>query len=123
MTTITILGGTGYAGTHLVREAAARGHEVISVSRSVPETKVDGVEYVARDLGSDDLDDLIERSDVVIAALSPRGGLDGRLGEVYRAVAESTRQHGRRLFVVGGFSSLRPAPGEPRMIDTPMEPR
>ena len=34
MARITILGGTGYAGAAIVAEAANRGHEVTSVSRS-----------------------------------------------------------------------------------------
>lgn len=47
MTRITVLGGTGYAGGHIVREAAARGHEVTSVSRTLPEDRVEGVTYRA----------------------------------------------------------------------------
>ena len=34
MSTITVFGGTGYAGRHIVDEAARRGHQVIAVSRS-----------------------------------------------------------------------------------------
>ena len=45
MTRITVFGGTGYAGSAIVAEAARRGHEVTSVSRSVPEQQVEGVRY------------------------------------------------------------------------------
>lgn len=45
MTRITVLGGTGYAGAHIVRIAAERGHEVVSFSRSEPasDARVSGV--------------------------------------------------------------------------------
>jgi hypothetical protein len=45
MSTIAVIGGTGYAGSSIVREAAARGHHVISLSRSLPTDPVDGVTY------------------------------------------------------------------------------
>ena len=35
MAAITVLGGTGYTGTNVVRTAAARGHTMTSVSRSL----------------------------------------------------------------------------------------
>ena len=46
MSRIAVIGGTGYAGSAIVREAASRGHEVVSFSRSVPaeEARVDGVD-------------------------------------------------------------------------------
>lgn len=37
MTRIHVLGGTGYAGSRIVREAAKRGHQVVSYSRSIPD--------------------------------------------------------------------------------------
>ena len=36
MARITVLGGTGYGGSAVVREAARRGHEVLAVSRTAP---------------------------------------------------------------------------------------
>ncbi|WP_327013395.1 NAD(P)H-binding protein [Cryobacterium sp. GrIS_2_6] len=42
---ITVIGGTGYAGSNIVREAHARGHDITSFSRSEPETRLDGVTY------------------------------------------------------------------------------
>jgi uncharacterized protein YbjT (DUF2867 family) len=47
MSTITVVGGTGYAGSAIVREAAKRGHDVVSFSRNVPaeEARVEGVRY------------------------------------------------------------------------------
>jgi uncharacterized protein len=45
MASIVVFGGTGYTGDHIIREAAARGHEVISVSRSEPKEPLEGVRY------------------------------------------------------------------------------
>lgn len=46
MSRITVIGGTGYAGSAIVAEAAARGHEVAVLSRSAPEPPVGDVSYV-----------------------------------------------------------------------------
>lgn len=45
MAKITVLGGSGYAGSAVVAEARRRGHEVTSLSRSIPSEQIDGVEY------------------------------------------------------------------------------
>ncbi|WP_368730818.1 NAD-dependent epimerase/dehydratase family protein, partial [Sedimentibacter sp. B4] len=39
MTRISVLGGTGYAGAAIVREAAGRGHEVTAFSRKPAEAR------------------------------------------------------------------------------------
>ena len=41
MTRIAVLGGTGYAGSHIVAEAVRRGHTVLSVARNVPAERVE----------------------------------------------------------------------------------
>lgn len=43
MTKITVLGGTGYVGSNVVENAAARGHEVTALSRTLPEHRVPGI--------------------------------------------------------------------------------
>jgi len=52
-----------------------------------------------------------------VAALSPRGDMVGRLVEVYGELARLAAQAGARYLQVGGFSSLRPAPGQPRVVE------
>jgi nucleoside-diphosphate-sugar epimerase len=84
---ITVIGGSGYAGSAIVREAAHRGHAVTAVSRSIPDSKVDGVEYVAADVLKAAAP--IRSPDVVVAALSPRGDNAGTLAKAY---ARLTRQ-------------------------------
>ncbi len=54
----------------------------------------------------------------MVAALAPRGPLAGStFRNVYRIVARLADAAGARLFVVGGFSSLRPAAGAPRYVE------
>ena len=70
MASILVIGGTGYAGSHIVSEAVSRGHEVTLVSRNEPAEKIDGVTYRTGDL-TEQVPDLAG-IDVVVAALSPR---------------------------------------------------
>jgi uncharacterized protein len=116
MSTVVVFGGTGYTGANIVREAASRGHRVISVSRSEPTEPVEGVHY---EIGAVDelAPQLIAGADTVVATLSPRGDMAGRLVEVYRELARLAADAGARYLQVGGFSSLRPAPGAPRFVE------
>ena len=84
MTTIAILGGTGYAGSHIAAEALSRGFHVVSWSRSRPSEPIGGVTYNHGDLLDEDvLRSVVDGADVVIGALSPRGALDGSLRFLY----------------------------------------
>ncbi|CAN5145758.1 NAD(P)H-binding protein [soil metagenome] len=120
MSTITIIGGTGFAGSAIVREAAERGHEVISFSRTVPaeEARVDGVRYEAGSMLDAAARSTAIVGDVVISALSPRGELDGKIIDVDLALAALAAEKGIRFGVIGGFSSLRPAEGAERFADS-----
>jgi putative NADH-flavin reductase len=114
---ITVIGGTGYAGSAIVAEAAARGHEVTALSRSFPAERVVGVNYVQGDVTEEAaLSSVVSGADVVVGALSPRGPLAGPFRDVYRTIARLADVEGAPLFVVGGFSSLRPAAGAPRFV-------
>jgi uncharacterized protein len=118
MSHITVIGGTGYAGSAIVAEAANRGHAVTAFSRSAPAEPVPNVDYVQGDATDDAaLSSVISGADVVVAALAPRGPLAGPFRDVYRTVGRLADEQGARLFVVGGFSSLRPAPGAPRFVE------
>jgi putative NADH-flavin reductase len=125
MSTITVVGGTGYAGSAIVREAAKRGHDVVSFSRNVPaeEARVDGVRYETGSmLDAEARLRAVTGSDVVVSSLSPRGELDGRIVEADLALADLAAEHGVRLGVVGGYSSLRLEEGGPRMAETDQLP-
>ncbi|MCA1222375.1 NAD(P)-dependent oxidoreductase [Streptomyces sp. 8L] len=117
MSRITVIGGTGYAGSAIVAEAAARGHQVTSLSRSLPDAPVANVIHVQGDATDEAaLSAPIEGADFVVAALAPRGPLAGTFREVNRTVARLADAAGATLFVVGGYSSLRPAPGADRFV-------
>lgn len=116
MATIVVVGGTGYTGGNTVREAASRGHTLVSISRTEPSERVPGVRY---ELGEVEnvAAQAIPGADVVVAAISPRGDMAGRLVGVYRQLAGLSAAAGARYLQVGGFSSLRPAPGAPRVVE------
>ncbi|MEU7799016.1 NAD(P)H-binding protein [Micromonospora arborensis] len=117
MSRITVIGGTGYAGSAIVAEAAARGHRVTAVSRSLPRAPIPNVTYIQGDaIDEATLSAPIADADVVVAALAPRGPLAGAFRDVYRTVARLADVAGVPLFVVGGYSSLRPAPGADRFV-------
>ena len=122
MTRIHVLGGTGYAGSRIVREAAKRGHQVVSCSRSIPDKQTPGVEYRAGDVQDPAfLASAFEHTDVVISALSTHGGLagKGRLRALLSTAAGLAAERGVRFGVMGGAGSLRIAPDGPRLVDTP----
>ena len=83
MSVIVIFGGTGYTGRNVAREAAARGHTVIAVSRSTPSDPLPGVRYETGDV-REIAPRVIPAADAVVATLSPRGDMAGRLVDIYR---------------------------------------
>jgi putative NADH-flavin reductase len=118
MARITVLGGTGYAGSNIAREAAARGHQVTSYSRNAPAEPIEGVTHVAADVSHPDTHDrIVADTDVVVVALSPRGELEHTLRDVAAAVAAKAQQAGVRLGVVGGAGSLFVSEGGTKVID------
>lgn len=125
MSRIVILGGTGYAGSHIAKEAVSRGHQVVSVSRNAPTAELSGVEYRTGDVRDEALlRSVIEGADVVVSALSPRGDMapSGTLRDNARTVARLAREQGARFGVVGGAGSLLVAEGGPKLMDTPEFP-
>ena len=116
MSRITILGGTGYTGSNIAREAVARGHEVTSFSRTAPAEPIEGVTYVTGSIAGE-LAGLIAGADVVVGALAPRGELETELRGVYATLAKLAA--GSALIgIVGGWSALRLAPDAPRTAYT-----
>ncbi|MFI6350516.1 NAD(P)-dependent oxidoreductase [Streptomyces sp. NPDC050560] len=117
MSRITVIGGTGYAGSAIVAEAAARGHQVTAFSRALPAEPVPGATYVQGDATDEAaLKAAVAGADAVVAALAPRGPLAAAFRDVNRTLARLAAAAGARLYVVGGYSSLRPAPGAARFV-------
>ena len=120
MAKIKVIGGTGYAGSNIVREAVKRGHEVTSLSRNLPADPVDGASYITGSVfDSEFLAQAVSDADVVIETLSPRGELTGKLEGVVAELLPLVASAGARLGVVGGAGSLQVAPGGPRLMDSP----
>jgi putative NADH-flavin reductase len=118
LTRIKVLGGTGYAGAAIVREAARRGHTVTSYSRRAPEDPEPGVEYVTGSLlDADLLAQTVQDTDVVFETMSPRGDMEGRLEGVVEQLIRLADTAGVRLGVLGGASSLLVSEGGPRLFD------
>lgn len=119
MSHITVLGGTGYAGSHIAAEAASHGHDVVAVSRRAPENPIEGVNYVTGDATSRDLlADLVSKTDVVLLSLAPRGEMLGKVIQVAAVLIPLAAQHGVRVGVLGGAGSLKVSEDGPRLIDT-----
>ncbi len=118
MTRITVLGGTGYAGSAIVAEAVRRGHEVVSFSRRLPDAPVDGATYVTGDLLDEGvLARAVADAEVVVQTLSPRGDLAGKVEGLMDRLIELASERGVRLGVLGGASSLKVAEDGPRLLD------
>ena len=120
MARISVFGGTGYAGSNIVAEAARRGHSVTSVSRSLPEQRADGVDHVEGSLlDADTRAKVLADSDVVVVTVAPRGDMAGKVHPGITALAADADRAGVRIGVVGGAGSLHVAEGGPRLFDTP----
>ncbi|KHK98635.1 NAD-dependent epimerase [Microbacterium mangrovi] len=118
MARIVVIGGTGYAGGNIVAEAAARGHEVVSISRTAPEEPVEGVVYVAGNvLEIDSIADDLTGADAVISAVAPRGDMFDLGLDAVRVLADHLTGTDTRLGVVGGAMGSLSAPGGPRLWD------
>ena len=118
MTKIAVLGGTGYAGRHIVAEAADRGFEVTSYSRNLPDEQIASVTYVLGNVtDTDTLIEAVSNSDVVVCALAPRGELSENLRSVTDRLFALANSHGTRVGIVGGAGSLEAAPGGPLVME------
>ncbi|MGO1546847.1 NAD(P)-dependent oxidoreductase, partial [Microbacterium gubbeenense] len=119
MTRIAVIGGTGYAGRHIISAAASQGHVVTSFSRSEPLEPVDGAEYRTADVTNSEVAAAIaEEFDVIVSALAPRGDMVGRVRPATAELASAAAAHGTRLGVIGGAGSLLAYDGGPKVIDT-----
>jgi putative NADH-flavin reductase len=113
---IAVLGASGRAGSEIVREAVARGHDVLAIARN-PEKipAIDGVTAKTGDASDPEaLAALIAGSDAVISALHFDISAETLLSAIRKAGVP-------RLLVTGGAASLEVAPGQ-RLIDSPEFP-
>ncbi|WP_072572823.1 NAD(P)-dependent oxidoreductase [Granulibacter bethesdensis] len=114
MSSIALLGATGNAGSHILKELSDRGHRVTAIARSVSAVPpLPGVTAVAGDAAdTETIVPLLRGHDAVISAL-PFSTIDPT--RLLRAVREAGI---KRYLVVGGAGSLEAEPGV-KLIDHP----
>jgi putative NADH-flavin reductase len=102
MTKVTVIGGSGYAGSHIVEAAAVRGLEVTSVSRGESAQQIAGARYVRGSITeAADRARALDGADVVVVAVSPRGDMAGRVRPAISELAAEAAAAGVRLGVNG----------------------
>ena len=119
MARIAVIGGTGYAGRHIVEEAVKRGHSVLAIARRIPSERFAGAIYIEGSLT--DVPDLLAQLqgvDVVISAVAPRGDMAG-LVRPNLASLVSLLPADVRVGVVGGAGGSLIAEGGERLVDQP----
>jgi len=119
MSTIAIIGSTGYAGGNIAAEALRRGHEVIGVSRTSPGENRPGVTSRQGSLADPAfMEQIASTADVIVVATRATIGDDPFLVPLVPSLLEVADTHDVRLGFVGGAGSLLVAPGGPRLVDT-----
>lgn len=123
---IAIIGATGYVGSALLKEAAARGHHVTALVSSPDKVPaMDKVVAVQVDvLAQDDLLGKLQGHDAIISAFSGHAQADVLgyyVSGIQSIIAASKGAQVSRLLVVGGAGGLEVAPGV-QLIDTPEFP-
>lgn len=120
MSKVTVFGGSGFAGSHIVESAAVRGLEVTSFTRSEVAEQIAGVTYQRGSLtDAGDRARALAGAETVIVAASPRGEMAGKLRPAIAELAKEAAAAGVRLGVVGGAGSLQQYEGGPLVIDSP----
>jgi putative NADH-flavin reductase len=111
---VVVFGATGRAGSRIIKELLARGHEAVAVARGSQKPEA----APGLTVKSDDLSDLgtttavIKGADAVISAYAPPPDNTDALVEVTKHEIEAIRKSGvARLLVVGGAGVLEVAPG------------
>ena len=113
MSKLVIYGGTGYAGSRIVAEAASRGHEETAVARNVSDAPaIDGVTYVAGSFYDATLmQELTKDADVLVSAIHAYSPDGDSIGNALPAVIQAAQQNGVRFGVVAGAGSLHVSEG------------
>jgi putative NADH-flavin reductase len=109
---VVLYGATGNAGSRILNELKARGHNVTAVARDTGKMPA-GVEARQDDLSNADrIAEIIKGADAAVSAyMPPQDDTDQLLGVTKREI-EAVRKAGNvRLIVVGGAASLEVAPG------------
>jgi len=123
---VAIIGATGFVGSALLKEAAARGHEITALVSRPNKVPVSG-KVTAQQvdvLSQDALAGQLKGHDAVISAFSGHAQADvlGYYVKGMQSIISAAKAAGvPRLLVVGGAGGLEVAPGV-QLIDTPQFP-
>ena len=114
---IAVIGATGKAGSRIVKEALARGHQVTAIARHIesvpPAPNLTAKAGDASDASA--LAKILAGHDAIISSLR-------FLGSDAAKLVEAVKKSGvKRYLVVGGAGSLEVAPGK-QLVDTPEFP-
>ena len=114
---IVVIGASGRAGSRIITEALARGHQATAIARNPEKIEVrGGVTAKKGDLNhAESLAPLLKGHDAVISAARFIGANAASL------IAAVKKSGVKRLLVVGGAASLEVAPGT-KLLDTPTFP-
>lgn len=121
---IALIGASGFAGSAILTEALARGHEVTALVREPARLEArSGLDRLAVDaLDSQALADALAGHDAVISAYSPglsHPEVEETFGRAADALVSAARLSGiKRVLAVGGAATLEVAPGV-QVLDTP----
>lgn len=119
-TRVSVIGGSGYAGSHIVAAAAKQGLDIRSFSRGEVAEPLAGVRYETGSIAeSADRARMLEGADVVVVAVAPRGNMQGRVRPLIAELAAEAAAAGVRLGVIGGAGSLLNVEGGIPLVDTP----
>ena len=124
---LAVIGATGYVGDAVVRELAARGHNITAFARNPAKVlAAANVRAVAADVTAADFAAQLAGFDAVVSAFNP-GWTNPHIGRDFRAgyaaiLAAAKTAQVPYLLVVGGAGSLYVAPGV-QLIDTPEFPQ
>ena len=113
MSKLVVYGGTGYAGSRIVAEAASRGHEVTAVARNIADAPaIDGVTYVAGSFYDAALMlELTSGADVLVSAIHAYSSDSELIGNALPNLVEAGQANGVRFGVVAGAGSLHVTEG------------
>ena len=119
---LAVIGATGYVGDAVVRELAARGHNITAFARNPAKVlAAANVRAVAADVTAADFAAQLAGFDAVVSAFNP-GWTNPHIGRDFRAgyaaiLAAAKAAQVPYLLAVGGAGSLYVAPGL-QVIDT-----